>query len=151
MIPRGERPFRRNRDMRLSSGAIQKHDCGPNSLTSLGRYLPARYLSMSRWFLDIEAYIATGEGRRHPPACTCTQSRAQIDRHQQLVHATAKLLKWLAIKHTVEESSPSTEDRDIRMGLVVPARGLKEALMSDYRCRTPLLNFTYGVALPSTA
>lgn len=55
-----------------------------------------------------------------------------------------KLLKQPAIKHTIEDSAPSTVARDFRMDLVAPAEELQEAAMSDCRRKNLLTDVVYA-------
>lgn len=45
--------------------------------------------------------------------------------HQPLVHAMAKLLKRLAVKHTMEDGTPFTAERGFRTNIAVPTGRLR--------------------------
>lgn len=55
----------------------------------------------------------------------------------------AKLMKRLAIEHTVEDGKPFTAECDFRMDLDMPAGELREVTTSDYLRKGLLIDVTH--------
>eukprot|EP00904_Undaria_pinnatifida_P000651 jgi/Undpi1/10587/HiC_scaffold_29.g13037.m1 len=74
----------------------------------------------------------------------CHLSGAQVNQHQPLDHALSRTLKGMSIRHQVESGVPFHADRDLRMDIVIAARGLRDATASEYRDKSILLDVTYA-------
>ena len=66
-----------------------------------------------------------------------------MNKHQPLVHALSRTFKNLSIRHQVENGSPFHANMDLRMNIVIEARGLRDATESEYRNKAILVDVTY--------
>ncbi len=115
------------------------------------RTIPAsEFVLMGQRFLGVETYMAPecpccgtqDADSRH--ARICPRSGAQVNQHQPLVHALSRTLKQACIQHGVEDGSPFTADRDLRMDVVVLPGQLREASEASFRHKGLLIDVTYA-------
>lgn len=106
--------------------------------------IPAsEYASMCRQFQGIESYIVL-ESPCYQATDVDIRYALQVDQHQRLIHATAKILKTLSIKHAAAEDSLFTVDLDFRIDLVVPAGERQGGSVGDYHHRELLVDIAYA-------
>ena len=115
------------------------------------RTIPAsEFVTAGKRFLGIEGFLAArcpccGEAKgntRHERLCH--RSGAQVNQHQALVHALFRTRKSMSIRHQLESGAPFHADRDSRMDIVIEAGGLRDAMASEYRDKSILLDVTYA-------
>ena len=85
---------------------------------------------------------AVDVGAGHAPISP--RAGAQGNQRQPLVHAMSRTLKWLGIRHQVENGEPYTADRNLRMDIVVRRGGLRDAPNREHREKCILLDVTHA-------
>ena len=111
---------------------------------------PDEFVRMERRFLGIEPYMTPacpccgGQDADGRHARKCPWSGAQVRQHTPLVHALSRELKRHGIRHAVEDGSPFTRDRELRMDITVAAGGLSKAPQAAYRNKGLLVDVTYA-------
>ena len=86
-------------------------------------------------------YDASGVDTRH--ARICPRARAQVIRHQPLLHATSRAVKRLGIPCLVESGKPTLAGSNPRKGMVVRRRGFRDARSRRYRDKSAILDVTH--------
>ena len=113
--------------------------------------IPAdEFVRMERRFLGIEPYVAPtcpccgtqDADTRH--ARICPRAGAQVNQHQPLIHALSRELRRHRIRHVVEDGSPFTRDRNLRMDITVVAGELRNASNGAYIHKGLLVDGTFA-------
>ena len=110
---------------------------------------PQEFVFLARRVLGIESFIATScpccgaENADTWHARLCHRSGSQVNQHQPLVHTLAKLLKRVRVPREVEDGSPFTTDKDLRMDIVILPGGLANAPNPEYRSKGLLVEVTF--------
>ena len=126
-------------DQNVGEGSLQEpsrgrsHRMPSSAANGLATGHTTEFVGNGRRFMGIEKHVAvrcpccdaTDVDPRH--ARICPRAGTQVSQHQPILHAISRTLKRLGVPHQAEIGEPFAADRNLRMGIVVRRRGLRNA------------------------